>query len=76
MRWAHFLRLCRKKPGYPLQVLESADALSAGFPLLSLARAGKTRGFTHNIYLNPQSRFSGLSHGLTPRASRAAKTSE
>jgi hypothetical protein len=27
-----------KKPGYPLQVLESADALSAGFPLLSLAR--------------------------------------
>ncbi|MDR2589130.1 MAG: hypothetical protein LBC67_06855 [Spirochaetales bacterium] len=26
-----------KKPGYPLQVLESANALSAGFPLLSLA---------------------------------------
>jgi hypothetical protein len=37
--WAHFLPLCGKKPGYPLQVLESADALSAGFPLLSLAQS-------------------------------------
>jgi hypothetical protein len=35
--WAHFFGQNPKKPGYPLQVLESADALSAGFPLLSLA---------------------------------------
>jgi hypothetical protein len=31
--------LLAQKPGYPLQVLESADALSAGFPLLSLAQS-------------------------------------
>jgi hypothetical protein len=36
---AHFLRLRRKKPGFPLQVLGSADALPVGFPLQSLARA-------------------------------------
>jgi hypothetical protein len=35
---AHFLRQSRKKPGFPLQFLGSADALPAGFPLQSLAR--------------------------------------
>jgi hypothetical protein len=35
---AFFCGETAKKPGYPLQVLETAYAVSAGFPLLSLAR--------------------------------------
>jgi hypothetical protein len=35
-----------KKPGFPLQVLGSAHALPAGFPLQSLARQ---RGFYSGI---------------------------
>jgi hypothetical protein len=37
--WAHFLRLRRKKPGFPFQVLGFAYANPVGFPLQSLARA-------------------------------------
>jgi hypothetical protein len=40
MRAPFFARGRAKKPGYPLQVLGSADALPAGFPLLSLAPHG------------------------------------
>jgi hypothetical protein len=32
-----FLTLSRQKPGFPLQVLEIAHAISPGFPLQSLA---------------------------------------
>jgi hypothetical protein len=39
-----------KKPGYPLQFLESADALSAGFPLLSLARYAHTKVYPHTAF--------------------------
>jgi hypothetical protein len=37
---ASFSRLRREKPGFPLQVLGSAHALPAGFPLQSLAPHG------------------------------------
>jgi hypothetical protein len=42
---AHFLRQSRKKPGFPLQVLDFAYAKSAGFPLQSLARPSGNRDF-------------------------------
>jgi hypothetical protein len=39
---AHFLPAAAagKKPGFPLQFLATADAVAAGFPLLSLAQGG------------------------------------
>jgi hypothetical protein len=69
-----FCGKARKKPGYPLQVLESADALSVGFPLLSLAQA---RILLRKIPPGPTaSRWPktpvrrGLSHGGRPHSRR------
>jgi hypothetical protein len=40
--WAHFSRMRREKPGFPLQVLGFAAANPVGFPLQSLAHGRQT----------------------------------
>jgi hypothetical protein len=78
---AHFLRRCRKKPGFPLQVLGFANANPVGFPLQSLAprsericrmqirgqpgRMGEQQNCVRNFATSPLARTSGSNQALT-----------